>query len=140
MAGTPFAIVDDVAGIWRPLTSAEQGIADNLILRASATIRAEYPGIDAQVSSGAVDADNLTMVTAGMVKRAMISPNEGVTQESNGTGPYTHSQTYANPLGNIFLTAADRMLIEGRPPSAVSATFGNDTGNSAASYQTVYGW
>jgi hypothetical protein len=39
-----------------------------------------------------------------MVKRAMIAPSDGITQQSEAMGPYSQSQSYANPLGNVFLT------------------------------------
>jgi hypothetical protein len=37
-------------------------------------------------------------------------------------GPYSQSQTFANPLGNVFLTAADMTLILGYQPSAFPVT------------------
>jgi hypothetical protein len=69
----------------------------------------------------------VTIVVANMVKRALINPDEGVTQESQSVGPYSHSQSYANPLRNLFLTDSDRLLIAGPTATASSAYFGNDT-------------
>jgi hypothetical protein len=136
----PFATVDDVAARWRPLTSAEESVADVLLVDASLIIRARFPGIDAQVTSGAVDPDILAAVAAGMVKRAMIAPADGVSQESESTGPFSHSQSYANPLGNVFLTAADLILILGYQPTGQSHGFANDTTASGCGYGRVYGW
>jgi hypothetical protein len=130
---TAFATTDDVAARWRPLSAAELIVAGTLLDDASAILRAEYPGIDAQITSGAVDAANVRIVAAGMVKRALISPDEGVTQESQTVGPYSHSQSYANPLRNLFITAADRLLIVGREVTASSAYFTNDTTQCARS-------
>lgn len=124
---TAFATTEDVAARWRPLTDDETMVAATLLDDASAIIRSQYPGIDAQITSGAVDPANLLIVVAGMVKRALISPDEGVTQESQSVGPYSHSQTYANPLRNLFLTDADRLLIVGAARTASSTYFGNDT-------------
>lgn len=135
----PFASAQDVAERWRPLSSVEESIADTLALDASALIRARFPGIDAQVTSGAVDADILTMVVAGMVRRAMVSPDDGVSQQSEGVGPFSQSRTFANPLRNVFLTAADLVLIQGYQPAGQSHKFGNDT-TSAGNYGRVYGW
>lgn len=120
MAGTPFATAADVAARWRPLTPAEETVAGTLVLDASALIRARFPGIDGQV-----DPDILTMVVAGMVKRALIAPLDGVSQASEGTGPYSHSESFANPMRNMFLTAADEVLILGYQPAAVSMRFSN---------------
>lgn len=126
----PFASADDVADRWRPLTDAEYAIAQTLAGDASTLIRARFPGIDSQVSSGALDGDVLTMVVAGMVKRALIAPDDGVSQESETAGPFSRSQTYANPMRNVFLTAADMTLILGYRPSAMSGRFANDTTRS----------
>jgi hypothetical protein len=136
----PFANSQDVADRWRPLTSAEATVADTLVSDASALIRARFPGIDAQVASGGVDAQVLTAITANMVKRALIAPADGITQQSEGMGPYSQSQTFANPLGNVFLTAAEMTLILGYQPSGQSVQFANDTDSCATTYGRIYGW
>jgi len=136
----PFATADDVEARWRPLTPAERTVADALVADASALIRAQFPGIDSQVESGGLDATIPTMVVAGMVKRALVAPNDGVSQESEGTGPYSHSQSFANPMRNVFLTAAEVTLIRGYRPSAMSGNFANDTTQYNLPNQTVYGW
>lgn len=123
----PFATADDVAARWRPLTAAETAVATVLCGDASNLLRARFPGIDGQVTSGAMDLDVLAAVVAGMVKRAMIAPSEGVSSESETTGPFSHSQTYANPLGNVFLTAADLVLILGYQPSGQTGQYANTT-------------
>lgn len=137
----PFADPDDVAAIWRPLSAAEQITALALLVGASAMIRAQYPGIDDQVTSGAVDAGTLTFVAASMVKTAMIGPTAaaGATQTSQTVGPYSMSASYANPTGNLFLTAAMDLMIRGYRPSAVSGKFSNDTTNCGFSGALVYG-
>lgn len=116
----PFATSGDVADRWRPLTPAEETVAETLVIDASALLRQRFPGIDGQV-----DADILTMVVAGMVKRALIAPLDGVSQTSEGTGPYSHSESFANPMRNVFLTAADEVLILGYQPSGGSFRFSN---------------
>lgn len=139
----PFAYADDVAARWRPLSATETSTANTLAEDASALIRAQYPGIDSQITSGAVDPTVITIVVCGMVRRAMIGGQEGVTQESETVGPYSHSQSFANPLGNVFLTAADDVLIRGYRPSAVSAGYANDTTrfeNCGPGYVYGYGW
>lgn len=135
----PFATADDVAARWRPLTSAEETVAATLVADASALIRARFPGIDAQVANGGLDPQILTIVVSGMVKRALVAPADGVSQESEGIGPYSHSQSFANPMRNVFLSAADLTLILGYQPSGMSGTFANDTAPGIAP-QVVYGW
>lgn len=136
----PFADPDDVAARWRPLTDAERSTAATLVLDASAVIRARFPGIDAQVTTGAVDADVLTMIAANMVKRALVAPDTGVTQESHTTGPFAHSQTFANPLQKVFLLADELLLIIGYQPGAGSHRYGNDTTKCGRDgyFSTVY--
>jgi hypothetical protein len=130
----PFATADDVAARWRPLTSDEEDQANLFAGDASALIRARFPGIDGQV-----DPAILTIVVAGMVKRAMIAPDDGVSQESETVGPYSRSQSLANPLRNVFLTAADLVLIEGYKPTGGTFRYGNTTTAVSESFQNIYG-
>lgn len=123
----PFADSSDLAARWRPLTDAEASIADTLCSDASNIIRARFPGIDDQAASGQVDPGVLTQVVAGMVKRAMVAPSDGITSESQSAGPFSRSQSFANPLGNVFLTAADLTLILGYQPTGVSFRYSNTT-------------
>jgi hypothetical protein len=56
-------------------------------------------------------------------------------------GPYSQSQTFANPMRNVFLTTADLVLILGYQPAGQSRGYANDTTqceNSGPGY--VYGW
>lgn len=124
---TPFATPADVVARWRPLTPNELGIVSALLSDASAVVRARFPGIDAQVESGALDSDILVMVVANMVKRAMIAPDTGVTQESEAAGPFSRSASYANPMQAVFLTAAELVAILGYQSSGVSVGYSNTT-------------
>jgi hypothetical protein len=118
------ATLDDVSNRWRPLSDAETLKVETLLGDASALLRAEFPGIDTTIDSGGLDATIVASVVAQMVKRAMLAPSDGIQQESETAGPYSHSQQYANPMGNVFLTAAERTLILGRQPEAMSVQFG----------------
>ncbi len=119
----PFATPDDVAARWRPLTPAEETVAETLVGDASRTLRARFPGIDASIAAGTVDAEAAKQVVAGMVKRALIAPQEGVDSTSETVGPFSYSQRYSNALRNLFLTAADELLIEGYRPRARSIRY-----------------
>lgn len=135
----PLATADDVAARWRPLSTQEQAIASVLAGDASVLLRQRFPGIDAQAASGAVDPDILTIVVSNMVRRAMLAPSDGITQQSETAGPFSHSQSYANPLGNVFLTQAEITLILGYRPAGQSVTFANDSCAHGAP-PLIYGW
>lgn len=123
----PFANSQDVADRWRPLTDAESGVADTLCGDSSAVIRARFPGIDAQVDAATMDLAVLVMVVAGMVKRAMLGGGDGISQETQAIGTASQSRTYANPLGNVFLTEADTVAILGYQPAGQSHQYSNTT-------------
>lgn len=123
--GDPFADPNDVAARWRPLTPAEENTAVALLQDASAMLRANYPGLDAQIESGAVDADVVVAVACGMVRTAMIglATGGGATQQSETVGIFSLSTSYANPTGNLFITAAMDAMIRGYRPRAVAMRY-----------------
>lgn len=116
MPETPFATATDVAARWRTLTSDEQNTADTLADDASDMIRSRWPDVDARVVTGDLTALSLTRVVANMVKRAMIvGDREGVESHSEGSGPFSYADKYANPNANLYFTAEDIRLLDGRP-------------------------
>lgn len=119
------ADIDAVVGRWRPLSDDESLVAQLLLSDASAVIRAQYPGIDSQITSGQVAATVVAQVVAGMVKRAMLlGDNEGVRSESETVGAYSTTRAYANASGALYLTDVDDLLIRGYKPAAVSVSYG----------------
>lgn len=123
MSSVPFATADDVADRWRPLTDSEESIAETLVGDASRIMRARYVGIDDWITAGTLDPQAATQVAAGMVRRALIAPFEGVDQQTETAGPYSHSQHYLNAARNLFLTAVDDLLIRGYRPRARSIRY-----------------
>lgn len=124
----PFASADDVAAGWRPLTASELTVVPWQLEYASALLRARFPDIDGQVTSGAINSRILALVTAGMVKRALIGGTDGISQTSETLpGGFSRGQSFANPLGNVFLSAADLTLILGYQPAGGSFNFANTT-------------
>lgn len=102
-----FAVYGDLEARWRPLSADEQAQATVLLGDASAIIRAECPGADD------LDPDLTKMIACGMVKRAMSVPAglEGVTSLQQSAGPFQQAPQFANPMGNLYLTKADRKLL-----------------------------
>ncbi|MDB5716446.1 MAG: hypothetical protein JWO15_3843 [Sphingomonadales bacterium] len=117
MTEPPFATATDVAARWRTLTSDEQKVANQLALDASDMIRSRWPSVDSRIGSGALTAASLTRVVASMVKRAMMNGEvEGIASRAQAAGPFSKTDTYANPNANLYFTAEDIRLLDGRPP------------------------
>ena len=112
---TVFATATDVESRWRPLSVAEKVTATTLLGDASATLRAECPEVDERLAAvpPALDPDIPKMIVCAMVKRAMIAGAdvEGVTAHQQTAGPFSQSLTYSNPMGNLYLTKAERRLL-----------------------------
>lgn len=105
-------------------------IADRLdqeLARASRYVRAELPGLDARIAAyaidpttpDAVDPDLAADVVCEMVSAAAASPAPlGITTMSDTTGPFSQSQTFANPTGDLFLSKKHRRLLGGGTQAA----------------------
>lgn len=111
-----YATSDDVAARWRPLSEQETAQADALVVDASLKVRRKFPQTEARIASGDLDLREVAAVVAGMVKRAMLTGAEGVTQETENRGPFGVSRQYANPMGNLYFTAEDKVTLSGKPP------------------------
>lgn len=112
---SPFATREDVEARWRPLTPDEQRVASTLLDDASDMIRVRWPDTDARVTAGSLSAASLRRVVANMVKRAMmVGPLEGVDTQSQNAGPFGVSIKPSNPNANLYLSAEDVKLLDGR--------------------------
>lgn len=117
----PFATYADVEARWRTLSDAERAAADVLAADASGMIRDRWSDVDARIANGALSSESVTRVVAFMVKRAMINADsEGLESRSQTAGPFSVSDKYANPTGNLFFSAADLLVFEpeGYAPTA----------------------
>lgn len=106
-AASSFATVEDLEKRWHALTQEERERAELLLSDASEIIRTRYPHAPDRVS-----AEVLRAVVCAMVRRAMTSADrEGITQETETTGPFSNSFTYANPGQNLYITKEERELL-----------------------------
>ncbi len=124
-----FATADDLGNRWKEFDGAEANRANTLLADASLLLRQWFPDLDARIESGSLDVGIPLMVVCAMVKRAMIaSGREGVTysQESENYGSFGHQSglTFKNPEGNLYLTTAERGLLDSRASDAVSMECG----------------
>lgn len=99
MVMLPLADSDDVADLWRPLTSDEIDRVTRLIAKASAMLRQRAPWVDDRIRLFQADPTNpagldpvtVAAVVATIVKRFVSNP-QGVVSES--VGPYSMTYTY----------------------------------------------
>jgi hypothetical protein len=109
----PFATVQDVEDRWRPLSDAEVIVTETLLDDASDLIRSRWSDVDARVTSGSLTTTAVRRVVVGMVKRAMTAGDvAGVESQSQTAGPFAFSTKFANPNGNLYLTADDVRLFD----------------------------
>lgn len=110
----PLATVQDLVGVWRPLTADEQTRAGGLLGAASAMLRAEIPGVDDAITAGTVDAELVRWVVCQMVRRVMLTPDSPpVTQQAQSLGQASISWSMANPGGDMYLTRSERRMLGG---------------------------
>lgn len=109
-----FATHEDVEARWRPLSDAEDAVADRLAMDASDMIRERWPDVDDRITAGSLTADGLTRIVAQMVKRAMIVGDAlGLESRAQTAGPFSVSDKFSNPTGNLYLTNADILYLDG---------------------------
>lgn len=110
-----FAEVTDLEARWRPLTIAEQARATVLLEDASAMLRVEMPTIDARLAATppTLDLQIPKIIVCKMVKRAMQAGDEGagVGSLQQTAGPFSQSTTFSNPMGDLYLTKAERKML-----------------------------
>lgn len=105
---TPFATATDLGSRWRPLTPAEMETAGVLLADASQMIVDEAGGVPA------VPPRTLERIVCSMVKRAMSGPfgaDLGVESTQVGAGPFQETLKFANPMGDLYLTKAERRAL-----------------------------
>ena len=96
--------------------SPPAAIADRLdmeLARASRLVRAECPGIDDRIESGRLDPLMVADVVCEIVKTASVAAAGGVGVASTqvGAGPFQQTQTYVNPVGDLYLSKKQRRLL-----------------------------
>lgn len=104
---TPFATVNDIQNLWRPLTAEEQSKAENLLPLISDELRVIAKGVDVDLDAKAAAdeayASVLKIVTVDVTVRVLRQSTEGeaMTQESQSGLGYSWSGSYAVPGGGI---------------------------------------
>lgn len=106
---TPFATVDDLTNLWRPMSTDEQARAEALLPVVSNRLRmeAERVGkdIDQMIAESEVYADVVKSVTVDIVARTLMTSTnqEPMTQYSESALGYSVSGTFLTPGGGLFI-------------------------------------
>jgi hypothetical protein len=108
-----FATVDNLQAGWRTLKDAEQGVANTLLLRASAYLITKLTKRHVDIDpEDEVQALNLQTVTCNLVRRAMASAAaDGIAQVSQTIGSTNASVQIYNPDGAFYLSKQDADLL-----------------------------
>ncbi len=118
----PFAAIGDVTAQWPPgstLTEAQEGLAGHLVRAASALLRhhARLIGVadlDAQVRTGAVDAEVAALTVTNMVLRVMHNPER---LRAKTVGPFSRTYDTSAAAGELVVTDEDLAAVT---PSVVT--------------------
>ena len=106
---TPFATIDDLTNLWRPMTSDEQSRADALLSVVSNRLRQEADNvgkdIDQMIEESDVYKDVVKSVTVDIVARTLMTSTdkEPMTQYSESALGYSVSGTFLTPGGGLFI-------------------------------------
>lgn len=105
-----FATSEDLAARWKPLTDAEAAKAE-VLLKDAAVFLSALVEVD---STDEGQLAKLRIVSCSMVQRAMVAAQNdtfGVSEERVTADIYSQSLTFANPSGDMYLTAAEKRLL-----------------------------
>jgi len=105
----PFATIDDLIKLWRPMTPEETERAEGLLSVVSNRLRLEAQrvgkDIDEMIEESEAYRDVVKSVTVDIVARTLMTPTdkEPMTQFSQSALGYSVQGTFLNPGGGIFI-------------------------------------
>ncbi len=109
-----YATLEDLQRRWRLLSADEQQRATTLLSDAAVKI-----ALACKQSGVVIDAadelqsEALKSINCEMVKRAMMSPIDmpPVSSFAQTAGNYSESQTYVNPMGDLYMTLGEKKML-----------------------------
>lgn len=134
MALSAFATVEDLQSGWqRSLTETEQGIAEELLMRATAQLSAMLAKHGIAVDgSDEIQVINLKTVTCNMVRRSMSAGDvDGVRSVSQTIGSTTASVQWGNPDGAFYLSKMDKDILGISSKSAYRSVLATANGDAS---------
>lgn len=132
----PFATLEDLILLWRPLRDNESERAVALLEVVSASLRTEADkagrDLDEMIAQKPALREVAKSVTVDVVARTLMTSTnqEPLSQFSQTAGPYTASGTYLVPGGGLFIkkTELARLGLR-RQRYGVIDFYGTDSGN-----------
>ena len=106
---TPFATIEDLTNLWRPMSAEEQNRATALLEVVSNRLRQEADNvgkdIDQMIEESDVYKDVVKSVTVDIVARTLMTSttSEPMTQYSESALGYSVSGTFLTPGGGLFI-------------------------------------
>lgn len=116
-----YATSQQLAEYWRPLSADEQKRATDLLVRA-ATLINEIPGAVDESGDPAFSVKACEHVSLDMVKRAMLSREDGAVETSASMADMSGTVRYTNPTGSLYLTGREIARLVGPQPITGSLT------------------
>lgn len=105
-----YATVEDLAARWHALEGAEADRA-MVLLEDTAAMLGALVEVDPEDGG---QAELLKIVSCSMVIRAMLASESdayGVSQLDYGMGPFSQAAHFANPNGDLYLTAQEKQML-----------------------------
>ena len=110
---TPFANIDDLTNLWRPMTPDEQIRAEALLPVVSDNLRIEADKVgkdlDEMVADNETYANVVKSVVVDIVSRTLLTSteNEPMIQTSESALGYSWSGSYLVPGGGLFIKKSE---------------------------------
>lgn len=112
MDAAAFATVEDLENRYRALSVDEINKAEALLEDAAVLITCELNAAGIKIDSEDVQQQRaLKIVSCSVVKRAMATGGDSVTQMTTTTGPFSRQLTFANPTADLYLTKQDKRML-----------------------------
>ena len=109
----PFATMEEMAALWRPMSPAEQERAEQLLPVISDSLRYEAvkvgKDLDAMIEQTPILANVVRSVTVDVAARTLMTSTDGepLSQMSESALGYSVSGTYLVPGGGLFIKKSE---------------------------------
>lgn len=113
MMGSP-ADISSLEKHWPGLPEADRQQAEQLLDELWLEILALYPDLPERINDGKISPKLVALVMHRVVRRALqpqIEGTEGITQLTQGTGPFTQTLQFEGRDGAVFLKKRERQLL-----------------------------